>query len=123
MQWHVDNKLDNSAQTEFPGLGVFIFYLCDVDDGELQVIHGSDRWSDRQRNADFRDAFIEAHYANDIISLKMPAGSGIIYNTRVVHRAHRIRRGGWERKSLLFQAEKRAAAASRFCWTHDLPAI
>lgn len=107
MQWHVDNKFDNHEQYDYPGL-IFLFYLCDVDDGELQVIPGSHRWSRGHGVADMSDAYIRKHYAGDIVSLRMPAGSGIIYNTSVVHRAHRIRRAGWERKSLLFQVEKKA---------------
>jgi ectoine hydroxylase-related dioxygenase (phytanoyl-CoA dioxygenase family) len=108
MQWHVDNKFDDSAQSEYPGL-IFIFYLCDVDDGELQVIDGSNRWSKQHPSADFSDAFIDANHAKDIVSLKMPAGSGLVYDTSVIHRAHRIRRSGWERKSLFFQVEKKVA--------------
>ncbi len=108
MQWHVDNKFDDREQYDYPGL-IFIFYLCDVEDGELQVIAGSHRWSRAHRTADMSDTFIREHHAGDVVSLKLPAGSGIVYNTSVVHRAHRIRRAGWERKSLLFQVEKKAA--------------
>jgi Phytanoyl-CoA dioxygenase (PhyH) len=108
MQWHVDNKFDDSAQSDYPGL-IFILYLCDVDDGELQVIDGSNRWSKDHRSADFSDSFVDATHAKDIVSLKLPAGSGLLYDTSIVHRAHRIRRGGWERKSLFFQVEKKAA--------------
>ena len=106
MQWHVDNKFDDSAQSDYPGL-IFIFYLCDVQDGELQIVDGSNRWSKEYKTADFNDAFIQSHYGKDVISLKMPAGSGVVYDTSVVHRAHRIRRAGWERKSLFFQVEKK----------------
>lgn len=106
MQWHVDNKFDDSAQSDHPGI-IFIFYLCDVNDGELQVIDGSNEWSGRQGSADFSDAFIDSHYRKDVVSLKMPAGSGLVYNTTVVHRAHPIRHPGWERKSLFFQVEKK----------------
>ena len=106
MQWHVDNKFDDSAQSDYPGL-IFIFYLCDVQDGELQIVDGSNRWSNEYKTADFSDAFIKSHYGKDVISLRMPAGSGVVYDTSVVHRAHRIRRAGWERKSLFFQVEKK----------------
>ena len=92
MQWHVDNKFDDSAQSDYPGL-IFILYLCDVDDGELQVIDGSNRWSKDHRSADFSDRFVDAEHAKDVVSLKLPAGSGLLYDTSVVHRAHRIRRG------------------------------
>jgi hypothetical protein len=108
MQWHVDNKFDDSAQSDYPGF-IFIFYLCDVDDGELQVIDGSNLWSKKHASADFTDAFMDARYSKDIISLKMPAGSGLVYDTSVIHRAHPIRRAGWERKSLFFQVEKKTA--------------
>jgi Phytanoyl-CoA dioxygenase (PhyH) len=117
MQWHVDNehiqwRVSNTFDaglSSCPGI-IFLFYLCDVDDGEFQVIDGSNRWSHEQRNADLSDEFILAHHAKDMISFRMPAGSGLVYDTTVVHRAHPIRRSGWERKSLLLQVEKKAAA-------------
>lgn len=80
-----------------------------MDDGELQLIDGSNEWSGTQRGADFSNALVDSRYGNDVISLKMPAGSGVIYDTSVVHRAHRIRRAGWERRSLLFQVEKKVS--------------
>ena len=60
-----------------------------------------------ERHRRFQRCLPHSHYGNDVISLKMPAGSGLVYNTTVVHRAHPIRRSGWERKSLFFQAEKK----------------
>lgn len=108
MQWHVDNKLDDSSQTEFPGI-IFIFYLCDVDDGELQLLDGSNGWSNSQKGADFTDAYVNKNYAKDVVSIRMPAGTLVVYDTTIVHRAHPIRRSGWSRKSLFFQVERKEA--------------
>lgn len=108
MQWHVDNKFDDSVPSDYPGL-IFIFYLSDGTDGEFQLIDGSHRWSGRLREADVTEAFVTTHHRDQVRSLKMPAGSAVIYDTRIVHRAHRIRSRGFERRSLLCQVERKTA--------------
>jgi len=54
MQWHVDNKIDtyNSEKNKFEiqmvkkdkGI-IMIMYLSDVEDGGLQIVEGSHKWS------------------------------------------------------------------------------
>src|ERR1700730_1804406 len=106
MQWHVDNKLDSSVQTGYPGL-IFIFYLCDVTDGQFQIVKNSHCWSRSHAQADFLDSSIESVHKDDIVDFKMPKGSAIIYTTDMVHRAAPVRNKGWERKSLFFQVERK----------------
>ena len=105
MQWHVDNKLDDSQQTNNPGL-IFIFYLNDVNDGYFQLIKNSHRWS-QKNNADFSDSFIQKNHFKDIVDFKYPRGSLIIYSTKLIHRAKPIKKYGFERCSLFLQVERK----------------
>lgn len=106
MQWHVDNKLDSGVQTDYPGL-IFIFYLCDVTQGQFQIVRNSHLWSRSHRSANFLDSFINGSYKSEIVDFRMPKGSAIIYTTDMVHRAAAIRDKRWERKSLFFQVERK----------------
>jgi len=107
MQWHVDNKFDDRVPSAYPGL-IFIFYLNDAVDGEFQIVEGSREWSRSSGETDFPDEFIHAHHGERIVNLPMAAGGCVIYDTTMVHRAHPIRRRGFERRSLFFQVEKKA---------------
>lgn len=106
MQWHVDNKLDSGVQTEYPGL-IFIVYLCDVIEGQFQIVEGSQAWSADHSGVDFLDSTIETEHSDEIVDLKAPRGSIVIYTSRAVHRAAPITTPGWERKSLYFQVERK----------------
>lgn len=105
MQWHVDNKLDTSEQTNYPGL-IFIVYLSDVLDGYFQLIKNSHQWS-RKSHADFSNSYIEKNHKHEIIDFKYPKGSIIIYLTELIHRAKQIKKLKFERCSLFFQVERK----------------
>src|SRR5205823_2235552 len=52
--------------------------------------------------------FIIENYGQDIVDFRMPKGSVVIYDTRLVHRAAPITQSGFERRSLFFQVERKS---------------
>jgi len=104
LDWHTDNKTVDNKKTDINGL-VFIIYLTDTYDGELQVVKGSNNWSGDSLSNDFADEELRKNYENDILSLPGPRGSIVITDTYTIHRTRRLTTKGFERKSLFFQID------------------
>ena len=95
MWWHVDNKIDTYdfenkcfVQEVVPddkGL-IFIMYLTDVEDGGVQLIKGSHKWS-RDYDCEGFD-HMEENFKNDIVTFNdCPKGTFIAYDYATIHRA------------------------------------
>jgi ectoine hydroxylase-related dioxygenase (phytanoyl-CoA dioxygenase family) len=102
--WHTDNKAHGMKEARLDGL-VFIVYFKDVADGELRLLRGSHRWNDRYPHSIFDDEVIDTRHAADVVSLKRPKGTLIVYDAKAVHRAVPIRDKHWHRTSLFFQVD------------------
>jgi len=98
--WHTDNK-DNGHLSEIPGL-VFLTYIVDTFDGQTELIAGSQRWSDR---AVYTDETIVSEHQDEIVALKYPAGTLLIYDTRMIHRASRVNGAESVRKTVFFRID------------------
>lgn len=109
MQWHTDNKIGR-AKVDVPGL-IFVAYLSDVADGELQYVRGSHVWSGADAYADYSESFIDRQHGQDVLSLKGPRGSIAVYNSYGIHRARPCRQRRFVRKSLFFQVDSDMASA------------
>ena len=103
MQWHTDNKRDD-VFAHIPGL-IVIAYISDVEDGEFQIVRGSQKWSAENGYSDYTDQFVEQNCHKDILSFNGPRGTLIIYDTHCIHRAKPVKKGGFVRKSILFQVD------------------
>lgn len=102
--WHTDNKTVDNQKTDVHGL-VFIIYLSDATDGELQVVKGSNNWSGEALSNDFTDEELRRDHEKDILSLTGPRGTLVITDTYTVHRTRLITTPGFMRKSLFFQVD------------------
>jgi hypothetical protein len=94
-RWHVDNKVDTydpvtnrfltTVIPEDKGI-ILIAYLSDVEDGGFQVVAGSHLWSHRHGRENWDDE--EDGFRDHIVTFnERPRGTGIVYDTRAVHRA------------------------------------
>ncbi len=102
--WHTDNKAHGLKLERLDGL-VFIVYFKDVVDGELQLLRGSHRWNDRYPYSIFDDEVVDQRHKGDVVALKRPKGTLIVYDAKAVHRATPIRDRRWHRTSLFFQVD------------------
>ena len=68
---------------------VFIFYLNDVVEGEWEIIEGSHLWNEAEAPSRERDEALAARPGAAVRGFKMPKGSLVIYNGRLLHRARR----------------------------------
>jgi hypothetical protein len=102
--WHTDNKTVDNKKTDVKGL-VFIIYLTDTFDGELQVVRGSNNWSGDSLINDFEDADLRRDHPEKILSLPGKSGTIVITDTYTVHRTKMITTEGFRRKSLFFQID------------------
>jgi hypothetical protein len=95
MWWHLDNKIDTYdfekrifVQTVVPdnkGI-IFLMYLSDVEDGGVQVVKGSHKWSSDYEREDFDH--MEEEFSKDIITFNnAPRGTFIAYDYSLIHRA------------------------------------
>jgi hypothetical protein len=95
MWWHLDNKIDTYdfenrvfVQNVIPdnkGL-IFLMYLSDVEDGGVQLVRGSHKWSRDYKTEGFDH--MEAEFSNDIITFNnAPRGTFIAYDYALIHRA------------------------------------
>ena len=110
MWWHIDNKIDTFdfqrkvfVQTVVPedkGI-IFIMYLTDVEDGGVQLVKGSHKWSRKLEKEGFDD--MENEFSRDIVTFnKRPKGTFIAYDYGLIHRAKPYN-GGQIRTSLFGQ--------------------
>ena len=95
MWWHLDNKIDTYdfekkvfVQTVVPddkGI-IFLMYLSDVEDGGVQVVKGSHKWSSDYEREDFDH--MENEFSNDIVTFNnRPKGTFVAYDYGLIHRA------------------------------------
>jgi hypothetical protein len=104
--WHHDQKTHDDQSGE--GL-IFIVYLTDVlsvDQGPFQYIAGSQSFSNILNSYEsYFAAEIESKYRNDIKSIYGHAGTLIIANSKIIHRAC-PHSGNYMRKSIFIQIDK-----------------
>lgn len=110
MWWHLDNKIDTYdfenkvfVQTVVPddkGI-IFIMYLSDVEDGGVQVVKGSHKWSSGYEREDFDH--MEKEFSDDVVTFNnCPKGTFIAYDYALIHRAKPYN-GGKVRTSMFGQ--------------------
>lgn len=87
---------------------VFIFYLNDVFQGEWEIVEGSHLWGERTVGSRAEDEALLARPDVSVRGLKMPKGSVVIYNGRLLHRARRFKDNAWRRRSFFFQTNRAA---------------
>ena len=85
---------------------VFIFYLNDVAEGEWEIVEGSHLWTDAQTPSREQDEALAARPGAVIRGFKMPKGSLVIYNGRLLHRARPYQSDDYARRSFFFQANR-----------------
>jgi len=110
MWWHLDNKIDTYdfekkvfVQTVVPddkGI-IFLMYLSDVEDGGVQVVKGSHKWSSDYEREDFDH--MENEFSNEIVTFNnRPKGTFVAYDYGLIHRAKPYQ-GGKVRTSMFGQ--------------------
>ena len=105
MCFHSDTALAR-AQPERIDAVVFIFYLNDVADGEWEIVEGSHLWDDAEPPSKARDEALARRPGAAIRGFKMPKGSVVIYDGRLLHRARPYAAGDYARRSFFFQANR-----------------
>jgi hypothetical protein len=104
LTWHTDDKSPLGERTGVAGVGV-VMYLRDTYEGELQVLDGSNQWSGSLGRTEFTDEEVLAKYGEKIVTISRPAGTVIIFDSRILHRTRPIRRRGFIRKSVFLQVD------------------
>ena len=110
MWWHLDNEIDTYdfenkvfVQTVVPddkGI-IFIMYLSDVEDGGVQVVKGSHKWSSGYEREDFDH--MEKEFADYVVTFNnCPKGTFVAYDYGLIHRAKPYN-GGKVRTSMFGQ--------------------
>ena len=110
MWWHLDNKIDTYdfenncfVQEVVPddkGL-IFLMYLSDVEDGGVQLVKGSHKWS-RNHDCEGFD-HMENDFHKEIVTFNnRPKGTFIAYDYATIHRAKPYN-GGQVRTSMFGQ--------------------
>jgi hypothetical protein len=110
MWWHLDNKIDTYdfenkcfVQEVVPddkGL-IFLMYLSDVEDGGVQLVKGSHKWS-REYDCEGFD-HMEEDFKNEIVTFNdCPKGTFVAYDYATIHRAKPYN-GGQVRTSMFGQ--------------------
>jgi hypothetical protein len=110
MWWHLDNKIDtyDSEKKVFvqkvvpddKGI-IFLMYLSDVEDGGVQVVKGSHKWSGDYEREDFDH--MEKEFSDDIMTFNnSPKGTFVAYDYGLIHRAKPYN-GGKVRTSMFGQ--------------------
>ena len=102
--WHTDNKAVGGGITNSSGI-VFIYYLCDTFDGQLEVVEGSHKFSLLKEKNNFNDDEIKENYFENIRSFPGTAGSLIITHTHLIHATKKIQNKNFIRKSIFFQID------------------
>ena len=108
MPWHTDNNLLADGKLvgrhELPGLQ-FVLYLADVGNSPFQLIPNSQTWSLNFSNQYLLDNDIKTNGLK-ICEIFPTAGTLLILNTHVFHRAAPLRDSAYTRSILLFQVDK-----------------
>jgi len=107
MPWHTDNnRLEDGklvGRHDLPGLQ-FVLYLAEVGQSPFQFIKGSEKWSLSFPNQYLLDAdILEQHL--EIVEIYPSAGTLLILNTHVFHRAAPLKDDAYTRSILLFQVD------------------
>lgn len=105
MQFHSDNGSPCVDPMQLDTI-VFIFYLTDVYQGEWEIVEGSHLWGDARVGSQEQDAELINRPDTNVVGFKMPAGSLIIYNGRVLHRARQYTDPNFARQSFFFQVNR-----------------
>lgn len=108
MPWHTDNNLLEDGKLvgrhDLPGLQ-FVLYLADVGCSPFQLITGSESWSLKFSNQYLLDEDINKS-GFDVKEIYPSAGTLLILNTHIFHRAAPLRDNSYTRSILLFQVDK-----------------
>lgn len=104
LKWHTDNKTVSGGMTDSNGI-VFIYYLCDTFDGQLEAIEGSHKFSRSTKKNNFTDDEINKKYSKNLRSFTGTAGSLIITHTHLIHGTKEIKDKNFRRKSIFFQID------------------
>ncbi len=104
LDWHVDNKTVDNVKTKTRGL-VFIVYLVDTQDGQLEVIKGSNAWSGQLDGTSFSEEELKSHASSqDYLSIPGKKGTIVVTDIYTIHRTKKITTN-FRRKSLFFQID------------------
>jgi len=104
LTWHTDDKTPLGERTGVEGVGV-VMYLRDTFAGELQVLKGSNSWSDQTGKTEFTDAEIRSRHGTDVVTISRPAGALILFDSHSLHRTRPITERGFVRKSVFLQID------------------
>lgn len=85
---------------------VFIFYLNDVEQGEWEILEGSHRWGETAPPSRENDQALLGRADAVVHGFRMPKGSLVIYNGRLLHRASPYVSDSFARRSLFFQVNR-----------------
>ena len=110
MWWHLDNKIDTydfeskrfiqQVVPDDKGL-IFLMYLSDVEDGGVQLVKGSHKWS-RDYDCEGFD-HMEEDFKNEVVTFNdCPKGTFVAYDYATIHRAKPYN-GGKVRTSMFGQ--------------------
>lgn len=110
MWWHLDNKIDTydfenkcfiqKVVPDDKGL-IFLMYLSDVEDGGVQLVKGSHKWS-RDYECEGFD-HMEEDFKQEIVTFNnCPKGTFVAYDYATIHRAKPYN-GGQVRTSMFGQ--------------------
>ena len=105
MCFHRDTAREISDPGQLDSI-VFIFYLNDVDEGEWQFVEGSHRWTGSFEPSREQDDALLARPDLAVRGFKMPKGSLVIYNGRLLHRAKPYASDAFARRSFFFQVNR-----------------
>ncbi len=105
MCFHSDTALAELDPLRIDAM-VFIFYLNDVAEGEWEIIEGSHLWGDTTSPSRERDDALRARPDVTVRGFRMPKGSVVIYNGRLLHRAKPYVGDAFARRSFFFQVNR-----------------
>ena len=102
MWWHVDNKIDKynydtnafevSVISADKGL-IIIMYLVDVEEGGVQLVKGSHKWSRKHLEKESFDDMEDSFKENIVTFNNKPKGTLIAYDYATIHRATPYNKG------------------------------
>lgn len=107
MKFHSDTAIACADPMQLDTV-VFIFYLSDVEEGEWQIVEGSHLWGETTIGSRESDEELIARPDLKVVGFKMPKGSLVVYNGRVLHRAKPYVSDSFSRRSFFFQVNRNA---------------